>query len=219
MEMTSRTEIRRSVLGRRHAPKEPTRLVATFDSGRKVSAETPRETRATGRNACDSPHGLADLLIEPTDAEGNLADWFNDRWWTDVIQHWGDQMITVMIAPCPAALPHPVVLYHMEMIRRVVPRWRTVGHAYVDDLSTDDDLAMIAGSPYHEVRFLSQRRPGVPPADRCDWNLPIEQLISRIRGHQYRIGRVAPVMVRLPAVAASRSTRPAAASKREASAS
>ena len=184
MDLDDHSEIRRATEGSRRAPSEPTRIIATYDNG------------ALG---ADIERGPIVLTIEATNGDSGLAPWLDDIWWTEVIQRWADCHVTVCIAPTPGALLHPVVLHQVEMLRRVVPDWRIVGHAHVDDVASDDDATRLAGSPYHEVRFIDRPRPGTAPSDRCTWKLTVEGLLGRIRNEQSRLGVTLPVLVRLPA--------------------
>ncbi len=152
-----------------------------------------------GSIAGDLPKGAVELTLEATDAQGELAPWLDDLWWTGVIQRWCDDLIVVRFLPTTGAVLHPVVLYQTEMLRRVVPGWRVVAQAYVDDLASDDDINQIAGSAYHEVRFYDQRRPGTPVSDRFREHPPIEDLFGRIRMAQSRMYRTTPILARLPA--------------------
>jgi hypothetical protein len=184
MDLDGHSEVRRATEGSRRAPSEPTRIVAAFDNG------------ALGE---DIERGPIVLTIEATSNDSGLAPWLDDIWWTEVIQRWADCQVTVCIAPTPGALLHPVVLHQVEMLRRVVPDWRIIGKAHVDDVASDDDATRLAGSPYHEVRFIDQVHPGAAPSDRCTWKLTLEELFGRIRSEQSRLGVTLPVLVRLPA--------------------
>ena len=152
---------------------------------------------------CGSP---IDLAIEATDADGLLASWLDDEWWTDVIVRFGESPVTVRFSPAPHALLHPLILVQLEMLRQVVPDWRTVGYGYLDDVSTDADIETIARSWYHEIRFIDQCRNGVPRSDRCLPNRAMGELFRMIRHAQSRIEKTTPVLVRMP------SGRPAAKS-------
>ncbi len=179
-----RNQLRVDTQGRRRGPGEPAHLLATFDHG--------------GRLEDDTPHGPIELAVEVTDAGGLLADWFNDEWWTEVVQRWGDDPVTLRVAPTPGALLHPVVLHYLEMVLRVAPRWRIVGHAYAGDVTTDEAIATAAGSAYHEIRFLDRPRPDASRLNRVDWQLPLAELFGRIRRAQADMNASTPILVRLP---------------------
>ncbi|MCH9002498.1 MAG: hypothetical protein IIC02_07975, partial [Planctomycetes bacterium] len=146
-----------------------------------------------------APGASLELTLETTDADGEIAIWFDDRWWTEIIDRFGEKKLTIHIAPTPAALLHSVVLYHLDMIYRVAPQWRVVGHAYRNDLCDANAVAALARSAYHEVRFFDQDRPGSMRSDRCLMGVPLDQLFGQIRREQTRLGRTAPVLVRVPA--------------------
>ncbi|MFQ5590992.1 MAG: hypothetical protein ACE5HE_07510 [Phycisphaerae bacterium] len=186
MDVNERIATRESTQKMRNPPGEPLRITASFADAAVLSAEHPA--------------GPKEITLEATSAEGELASWFDDYWWIDLIERWGYDAVTLQIEPTPGALLHPVVLHQMEMVGRVAPRWRMVGHAYRSDVSSDDSVALIAASPYNEVRFLDQTRPGSPvPTGPGRWGLSIDELFGRIRREQVRIGATRPVLVRLPA--------------------
>jgi hypothetical protein len=172
---------------KRRPPGEPTRI----DVGFTGNGELPDNATA----------GPIELTIEATNADGDLAVWFDDFWWTDVIERWGWDFVTLHLAPTPRALLHPVVLHQMEMVSRVAPRWRIVAHVYRDDVSTEDAIESLACSPYHEVRFIDEERCVTAQADRASLGLPIGDLLGRIRRDQRRLQTTRPVLVKLPAAA------------------
>ncbi|MCH7885239.1 MAG: hypothetical protein IIC01_08320 [Planctomycetes bacterium] len=194
MAQDTRSQLRNETERRRRAPPEPTHVLATFDHG--------------GQLGGDTTHGPIELAVEVTDPDGKLADWFDDNWWTEVLQRWGDDPVTLRMAPTPQALLHPTVLHHLEMLRRVAPRWRIVGHAYVGDVASDEAVATAAGSAYHEIRFLDRPRPGASASDRADWQLPLAELFGRIRQAQIEMNATAPILVRLPGEAAGPAPTP-----------
>lgn len=181
----SSKQARREAIQRRQPPGHPVSVVASFEAGCHPSDE----------------NGLApsDLTIEATNEDGEAAEWFDDTWWTGVVRSWGDADVTLHVAPTPGALLHPIVLHHLEMVGRVLPRWRIVGHAYRDDVVTDEAIEMLVQSPYHEVRFVDRPRPTEPLSDRCDLAPPLEELFGRIRCEQSHLTATRPILVRLPA--------------------
>lgn len=181
----SSEQARRVASRRRQPPNHPVSVVASYEAGCHPSGENgPAPT---------------DLTIEATNDDGEVAEWFDDTWWTGVVRSWGDAAVTLHVAPTPGALLHPIVLHHMEMVGRILPRWRIVGHAYRDDVVTDDAIEMLARSPYHEVQFLDRPRPTEPLSDRCDLAPPLEELFGRIRCKQLHLATTRPILVRLPA--------------------
>lgn len=184
MTLPSREEIRSVSRRSRHAPTKPVRIAVPFDR-LTVFGEEP-------------PPGALELVIEATNAAGEIAPWFDDAWWTEAILRFADRAVTVTISATPGALLHPVVLHQMEMLRRVTPSWRITATTYLDELSTPEDVTVLARSLYHEVRFLAQRRTGAGRSDRCTWNPSVDEVFGQIRREQTRIGITPTVLVRLP---------------------
>ena len=182
------TEVRRATQRLRRPPTKPHHIRIPFDGDGEL-----------GDDIVPAP---LELAIEATNAEGEVAAWFSDYWWTEVIQRWGEEPVTVHIAPTPSALLHLVVLNKLEMLHRVAPRWRVVGHTYASEVATDDAIESLAISPYDEVRFIDQPRPGVMP-DRRRWELPLGELFACIRRAQDRSGARRPILTRLPPSAAA----------------
>ena len=175
---------RREAQERRRPPAEPVCLEATFDDDRilQVSEE-------------DAPD---EIKVHVTNNEGELGEWVTDQWWSQFLRMWGDAPLTVRIAPTPAALLNPIVLYQIEMLHRVAPRWRLVGYAYADEVSGDQDVEAIAESPYHEVRFLDTPRPGSVQVSHNTGDVrSIEELFGDIRRAQAEVGVTRPILVRL----------------------
>lgn len=168
----------------RRAPTEPTRVFARFDGEGKLGAAVPA--------------GPIELRVEATDAGAQLAPWLDDEWWAYVLQRWVDRPVTVQIAPTFGAMLHPLVLHQLGMLRRVEPSWRLVGHAYVDDVVSDEDVVVMATSPYHEVRFMDRARARTTAADRFRSVPVLEELFGRVRTEQARRGARTPILVRLP---------------------
>ena len=180
------TEARKATQRLRRPPTEPHHIRVSFDGGGEL-----------GDDIVPAP---VELTIEATNADGELAGWFSDYWWTEVIQRWGEDPVAVHVAPTPSALLHLVVLNKLEMLRRVAPRWRVVGHTYASEVATDDAIESLATSPYDEVRFIDQPRPGVV-SDRGRWELPLGELFACIRRAQERAGTARPILTRLPSSA------------------
>ncbi len=194
--MASESEIHRErdlARRRRQAPAVPHRLTIG------VGADGTLDDIAAGASL--------ELTLETTDADGEIATWFDDCWWTGIIDRFGDEKLTIHIAPTPAALLHSVVLYHLDMIYRVAPQWRVVGHAYRNDLCDANAVVALGKSAYHEVRFFDQDRPGTMRSDRCLMGVPLDELFGQIRREQTRLDRTAPVLVRVPSTVATRVER------------
>ena len=189
--MTSWTlaEARTTAQARRRRPGEAVRLPANIPDEEETQSQSPED------RIPEIPP--SELWLDATDVDGEIASWFEDGWWTEVINRWGEDPLTIHISPTPASLLHPVVLYGVEMVRRVAPRWRIVGHAYAEEVCLDSTVEAIARSPYHEVRFIDTPRPETPPAARVDPPFPVEELMSRVRRAQLAVRRTWPVLVRV----------------------
>ncbi|MGD2109505.1 MAG: hypothetical protein PVI86_08940 [Phycisphaerae bacterium] len=185
MDLEAQREVRRAVESRRQAPRQHAEILAAFENGRILD---------------NGNTGPILLTVEATNAEGDVAPWLDDLWWTGVIRRWADSAVTVLFAPTPGALLHPVVLHHAEMLRRVEPGWRVVASAYRDDISGIAEISRVARSPYHEVRFFDQDRPGTPTSiEEYDRAIGLDELFGQIRREQVRFDRRQPALVRLPA--------------------
>ena len=185
--MASESDIQRErnlAQRRRLRPVEACRLVISYDSGGHL-----------GDMASVAP---VELALQLTDADGEIAAWFDDYWWAEILERFGDEKLTIHIEPTPSALLHAVVLFHLDMIYRVAPPWRVVGHAYRSDLCDTNAVEALAKSAYHEVRFFDQDRPGTARSDRCLMGVPLEELFGQIRREQTQLDRTAPVLVRVP---------------------
>ena len=192
MDQETVREVRNATEHLRRPPGEPVRIRAAFDGGGEIGEEAAA--------------GPIELTIEATSPDGEVAAWLDDDWWTALIERWGEESVTVHIAPTPGALLHPVTIYQVEMVRRVLPRWRVAGHAYLEDMTGVDDIESLATSPYHELRFIDGRRPGSPQSDRLRPSLSIEALFGQIRREQARLGATRPILVRLPSPATDHTT-------------
>lgn len=185
MTFSSRQKVRGVTRQTRRPPRSPARIVATYDLGGDLVERI-------------SP-GPVEIVIEATNEAGELAPWFDDAWWTELIQRRGDDPVTIHIRATPGALLHPVVLHQVEMIRRVTPIWRIIGTAIRDDLATDEAIALVARSLYHLVRFHDESDAGAAETGSCPPHMPIDELFGRIRREQKRLGVTGPGLVRLPA--------------------
>jgi len=178
-------EERMVVEQQRRAPVSATHLVATYAHGARLPDNVAK--------------GPLHLVVEATNADGNLAPWFHDDWFTELIGRFADDFVTLRIAPTPDALLHPCVWHQAEMVRRVLPHWRIIGTAYLSDIQTAEDVRAVAVSPYHEVRFFDQVRAGTYLHARMSPPMTVEELIGRIRREQSAQAGRTPVLVRLPA--------------------
>lgn len=183
MDLESRRVIRDTAQHRRCAPRDPVHVWMRLEG--------------TGDVRDDIPPGPADVFLEVTNIEGELAGWFDDIWWTDAIERWADHDVTLHITPTADALLHPVILHNLGMARRVVPNWRIVGHAYADDVIREDEIELLAGSTYHEVRFTEAYRTWEPGSGDRPHPYPLAELFSLIRKAQTRLGATTPILTRL----------------------
>ncbi len=162
--------------------------------------------RLTFAAASDGDHGLrggpspTDLLIEATHPSGGIALWFDDLWWTESLQRWGQLPLAVHILPSEAALLHPVVLHEAAMVGRLAPRWRVTGNGYSSEIIGDAAVETLATSPYHEVRLLDSIRPAKASSAPLRHALRIEDLFSRVRRIERDRGATRPVLVRAKAL-------------------
>ena len=148
-----------------------------------------------------------ELHLEATDDLGEAADWFNDNWWMEALERWQDHPLAVHILPTPQALLHPVVVHHIEMLYRVAPRWRRIGHCYVDDVVADEDIRYLAISSYDELRVIDSFRPGTGKSDSELREVKVEKLIGRVRRVQASVGATRPLLIRVPPAGAPVSGR------------
>lgn len=176
--------IREAALAQRKRPGQPTTV--------KMSSG------GVGKLPENIPSGSVQLIVEATNIDGELAEWFDAHWWSEAIEVWADSQVLVQIEPTPNALLHPVTLQHIEMLRRVVPHWRIVGLGFRDDIATDDAVVTVAHSLYDEVRIEDADRRPRGQGDRMLHHRRIEDLFAAIRREQTRVGRTRPVLVRLP---------------------
>ena len=155
----------------------------------------------------------AELHLEATDETGEAADWFNDYWWMETLECWQHSKLAVHILPTPRALLHPIVIHQIEMLYRIVPQWRRVGHCYVDDVTSERDMRLLALSSYDEVRVVDAFRPGTGRSEAELREIKVERLIAQVMRMQSSLGATRPLLVRIPppqeAAPSLATTRPA----------
>jgi len=164
--------------------------------------------------------GRWEVHITATDSEVRLAPWLDEGWWADLIARAPEDHVTVRFAPAPESaattgcLIHPIVLQHVRMLRRVVPRWRLVGCGHADEVRLDEEVRELAGSMYHEVRIQDRagsRADAEPCAggDKRESKTPhdpgcavsprtCEQLFADVRRAQAELGVSTPILIRVP---------------------
>jgi len=172
---------------RRRAPAQVTHLIATYGLGGQIT------------EAVSEISGPIHIALETTDEKGRVAAWFHDDWFTKLLNRFGDEFVTLRVAPTPGALVHPTVLHESEMARRVVPHWRVIGTGYVDDIQSDSDIAALANGPYHEVQFFDHARAGGSERTEFATHLSVEKLFVQLRKAQGASAGRSPTLVRLPA--------------------
>lgn len=137
-----------------------------------------------------------DILVEATYPTGEVAEWFDDTWWTVAIERWGDVALTVHILPSRSAIGDPVVLHMMAMLKRIVPKWRLIGHAYASEIDVETGPDVLARSNYDEVRMVEGFRNCKHPGAGRRHVVRIEDLFARVRRAQQIRGATRPVTVR-----------------------
>ena len=188
MDEQTRMRTRTETSARRRSPRSHRSIVVPFEQG---------EDLLPTLHECP-----AEITIEATDAHAALALWLNDAWCLDILKRWADEPLAIHVAPTPGAVLHPVVLHLVEMVRRVAPRWRLVGHMHVEDVRTQGEIEKLASSMFHEVRFIdAARRDGMRDdrTNRTDGAVrPIAELLGLLRAEQIRFATTTPVWVRVP---------------------
>lgn len=94
-----------------------------------------------------------ELCIETTDTEGNVVPWLTDEWWIRTHAFCKDRTVTIVILPTPRSLLDTVVLYQLEMVRRIAPKWRILGYARMMDARAEPNVELWVNTPYDEIRF------------------------------------------------------------------
>jgi len=154
---------------------------------------------AAGTGDCGPRNGEVpgELHLEATDSTGEAADWFDDRWWMEALDRWQDYQLAVHILPTPQALLQPVVLHHIEMLYRIAPHWRRIGHCYVDDVMTDEDIQLLAISSYDEIRVIDSFRPRTGRSEAELREVKVERLIGQTLRVQSSFGATRPLLMRV----------------------
>lgn len=139
MDARTREESRREVAQSRSKPVKPQRIYFPADGlGECVEVE---------------PHRPLELVIETTDAEGNVVPWLCDEWWIQVQSVCRDRTVTVVILPTPNALFDEVVRHQLEMVRRIAPRWVIMGYIRAADVVKGPDGDAWLVLPFDEIRI------------------------------------------------------------------
>lgn len=224
MNTEERLEARKSTQARRRPPGGVHTIHVDLESG----GQLPETMDQRFQGGC----GPWEVHVTATDPEGTLSPWFDEDWWTDLIAQAPEDHVTVRFTPSPRSIAtmgcliHPIVLRHVRMLRRVVPRWRLVGCGHADEVRSDEDVRELAGSLYHEVRIQDRpdraefpstglRLTGLQTTglragdDKQEANLPTglncstsprtcEQLFADVRRAQTELGVSTPILIRVP---------------------
>jgi len=178
----SNQSAREAVAATRRRPQPSRRL--------KLSADGSGDLGPT-----DAPAPV-ELLIEATDSQGEIAAWFDDPWWTEVLRRWADQPLTIHLLPSQDALLDPVVSHHVVMAKRVAPHWRVVADAYTGDVVGDEAVEALAGAPFDEVRLIEGPHPEALLDPRAAPAPRFEGLLVCLRQVQHSGGFSRPVFTR-----------------------
>jgi hypothetical protein len=182
METSSWVDQRRDAAARRQRPPQ--------QQGIRIEAASDGSIGPT-----DAPTPT-DLYIEATAPDGETAAWFDDWWWMECFSRWKNDRVIIHIQPTPAALLHPVVLHHVEMVRRIAPNWRVIGLCWLGELDLEASPEAIARSPYHEVRITDAPMPQGPNEANPNRPATVPDLVGAVRRAQKLIGRTLPVLTR-----------------------
>ncbi len=132
-----------------------------------------------------------EIHLESTGASGETAVWLDDHFWMSLIQLWAQETIAVHFLATPGSLTNPVVRHQLNMLRRVVPNWRLIGHCYASDLTEDGVLSQAALGSHHELRLSDAHRPGMQVSGHP---LKIQDIAARIRKIQAANNRTTPIV-------------------------
>lgn len=166
MSTTSLTDRRKVTAARRHRP-----------SGAEVKVFTADGDGAHGPQIAPRP---TDLQIEATCANGALVTWFEDNWWLETLRRWKDSALTIHIQRTPDALLNEMVLYELDMLRRLGVPWRLVGHCYLSDIGHPLLLPRVAMSQYDEIRVIDANRPATDEFEVPATKLTLEEVFARV---------------------------------------
>ncbi|HEY3244717.1 MAG TPA: hypothetical protein VGM03_15355 [Phycisphaerae bacterium] len=174
-----RTPDRQSITPQRQPPRAPLRLFL----------------RADDREPDELPAEPDELHLELTDALGERCAWADDDWWIQTIRRWKHRPLVIHILPTRGALAHPAVQLQLQMLPRVVPGWRLIGHIHLLEIRDEEFIQQLATSALHELRIIDAPLSG--DAARIG-HFTIEQVVSGIRRIQTQLGRHRPVLLQLP---------------------
>ena len=139
-----------------------------------------------------------DIRIEATYDDGQIATWFSDDWWIELLQRYKDRPLTLHMMPTAEALLHPIVLHELEMVRRLQTPWRLIGHCYLSDIGHPMLISKIVASPYDEIRVVTENRPNNGKAVLRTSQLSLAELLERVKSQQMAEQSVYPLLTRAP---------------------
>ena len=137
----------------------------------------------------------AELHLDATGPSGETAIWLDDYFWLELIRRWSAEPLTIHFHPTPKSLLHPTVIHQLKMLRRVAPKWRLVGHCYLDDLAPEGQIAEVALAVHHEIRIMDAAQPGDTHRGKQAHPLRIQNVVARIRRIQAANDRTTPIIV------------------------
>lgn len=139
-----------------------------------------------------------DIKLEATLEDGQIAQWFSDDWWIDMLQRFKDRSLSLHIMPTTDGLLHPIVLHELEMVRRLQTPWRLIGHCYLGDVGHSMLVSKVSLSPYDEIRVIPADRPESDRTVKREAQLTFEELAEQVRTVQIAEKTVYPLLTRAP---------------------
>jgi hypothetical protein len=173
-----RKEQRMSTMQRRRKPGNERCLQFAFDA----------EGSLAGLDG-DAPQ---EIHLEATNTDAEAAPWLDDYFWMELIQRWSDAPISVHFQPTKGSLLHGIIIHQLNMLRRVVPHWRLIGHCYLSDLEAEGVIEQTAVTVYHEIHVIDGRRPGAVDSRHP---LRVEDAVATMRKVQRANKRNTPIIV------------------------
>ncbi len=141
------------------------------------------------------PDKPIELCIEATDAEGMLVPWLTDEWWIRTHLFCKDRTVTIVILPTTRSLLDSVVLYQLEMVRRIAPKWRIIGYAYTTDTKSETNAEVWVSTPYDEIRFCEHSTvPANGTLERAKALAAQAAALRQPQGHRHALLRMTHMM-------------------------
>ncbi len=173
-----RKEQRMSTMQRRRKPGNERCLQFAFDADGSlagIDGDVPQE-----------------IHLEATNNDADAAPWLDDYFWMELMQRWSDAPVSVHFQATKGSLLHGVIIHQLNMLRRVVPHWRLIGHCYLSDLEAEGVIEQAAVTVYHEIHVIDGRRPGAADSRHP---MRIEDAIATMRKVQRANKRNTPIVV------------------------